>query len=58
MYNKKIIDEIHLFVAPKKIGISGISMYTSKRKFSLHKHNKSLVNKKKFIKDTYFHYNL
>ena len=57
MYDKKIIDELHLFISQKKIGPNGIPMYHSKKNFSLHKHNKSLITKKKFFKDLYYQFN-
>ena len=34
MFNKNIIDELHLFISSKKIGITGIPMYLTSNIFS------------------------
>ena len=58
MYNNKLIDELHLFISPKKIGRTGIPMYRNKNNLLFKKLNPLLVKKKKFNKDLYYQYNM
>tara|TARA_Y100000590_G_scaffold392021_2_gene469145 strand:- start:1030 stop:2139 length:1110 start_codon:yes stop_codon:yes gene_type:complete len=58
MYNKKLIDELHLFYSKKIIGKNGISMYESSKKLSFKKLDHLLIERKRFINDQYYHYNM
>ena len=58
MYNKKLIDELHIFLSKKIIGKEGISMYESNKKLSLKKFDHLLIERKRFINDLYYHYNM
>ena len=58
MYNKKLIDEFHLFVSPKKIGKNGIPMYSGIKDFSLKTIKNSLITKRYFYKDKYYQFNM
>ena len=58
MYNKKLIDEFHLFVSPKKIGKNGIPMYSGIKDFSLKTIKNLLITKRYFYKDKYYQFNM
>ena len=58
MYDKKLIDELHLFLSKKKIGSNGIPMYVGNKNLSLKKLDHLLIERKRFINDLYYHYNM
>ena len=57
MYDKKLIDEFHLFVSSKNIGKQGLNICSKNKIFPLKKLKSRLITKKKFLNDNYYHFN-
>ncbi len=57
MYEKKLIDEFHLFISSVNIGNQGLNMSSKDKIFPLKKLKSRLITKKKFLNDNYYHFN-